>query len=136
MQYTGNANKFIWYILIPIIFILYLSFLFWFEIAYNQHERDRHSAVHQANIIDLKNIDGFILGGSNAAGLSATIMTKALDQQWYNLFLNGEGANEQNYWNYIKSSTSKEGREKVQTIVYSSSSPTRENGFIKYRNNS
>ena len=126
MQYTGNANKFIWYILIPIIFILYLSFLFWFEIAYNQHERDRHSAVHQANIIDLKNIDGFILGGSNAAGLSATIMTKALDQQWYNLFLNGEGANDQNYWNYIKSSTSKEGREKVQTIVYSSSSPTRE----------
>ena len=132
MQYTGNANKFIWYILIPLIFMFYAYFLFWSETTGDQNDRDSYIAAHQANIVDLKDIYGFILGGSNAAaGISAAIMAEVLDQEWYNLSIGGEGSSDTKYWNFVKSSTSDESREKVQAVVYSSSSGIRENTILE-----
>ena len=121
MQYTGNANKFIWYILIPMIFLLFVSFSLWDKNSADQYIRDGYSAFHKAQLAELKSVDGLILGGSNSAkGLSADIMSKALDEQWYNLSLVGEGQSDENYWSFIKASASEEIREKVRSIVYSS----------------
>ena len=121
MQYTGNANKFIWYILIPMIFLLFVSFLLWDKNLADQYMRDSYSAFHKAQLAELKSVDGLILGGSNSAtGLSADIMSKVLDEQWYNLSLVGEGQSDENYWSFIKVAASEEIREKVRSIVYSS----------------
>ena len=132
MQYTGNANKFIWYILMPTIFMFYASFLFWSETTGAQNDRDWYAAAHRVNMIELDDIDGFILGGSNAeAGISAAILAEVLNQEWYNLSLSGEGSSDKNYWNFVKSSTSDESREKVQTVLYSSASVLRENAILE-----
>lgn len=130
MQYTGNANKFIWYILIPLIFMFYAYFLFWSETIRGPNKL--YVAAHQANIVILKDINGFILGGSNAAqGISAAIMAEVLDQEWYNLSLTREGSSDKNYWDFVKSSTSDESREKVQTVLYSSATVLRENAILQ-----
>ena len=34
LQYTGNANKFLWYFLIPILVIFYISYIFWSDKNY------------------------------------------------------------------------------------------------------
>ena len=53
MQYTGNANKFIWYILMPTIFMFYASFLFWSGTTGTQNDRDWYAAAHRVNMIEL-----------------------------------------------------------------------------------
>tara|TARA_B100000795_G_C22694470_1_gene396991 strand:+ start:101 stop:997 length:897 start_codon:yes stop_codon:yes gene_type:complete len=129
----GNANKLIWYIILPIILFLYVIFLIWSEtLAQNQHW-DYHTDIHSKNIISLENPEGFILGGSNANAISASIMSNELNEKWYNLSLTGEGGNDKNYWRYIKLSISKENRDKVQNIVYSSATPLDDYG-VRNRN--
>lgn len=128
----GSANKFIWYVFLPIIFIFYISFLFWTEVIGNQNERKIYSTIHQANIKDL-NIDGLILGGSNASALSAKLIGNELEENWYSMFLKGEGGKDKIYWDFIQSSMSLEDRKKVRTIFYSSSSPLSTN-LIRTRN--
>jgi hypothetical protein len=106
---------------IPLIFISYLSFLFW-SYNYEQHRPDG-SAKHKAKLINLATVDGLILGGSNSLfGLSATMMSDILDEQWYNLSLMSEGYSDEKYWRFIKASAPEEIREKVKSIVYSSAS--------------
>lgn len=131
MLYTGNANKFIWYAAIPLIFIGYTSFHFWSYTFDNQHTSNA-SANHKAQLIKLKALDGLILGGSNSlSGLSATMMSDALDKQWYNLSLGAEGGSDERYWEFIEASAPEEIREKVKSIVYSSA--TGFNDRIKQR---
>ena len=134
MLYTGRGNKLIWYVLIPAIFILYFIFLFWSENFGNKVERDRYSSFHKENITKLENIDGLILGGSNAAGgISAHILKEAFDESWYNLSLTAEGYSDENYWEFVKNSISKESRKMVTTVIYSSSSILQAN-LINTRN--
>tara|TARA_B110000008_G_scaffold82328_1_gene84158 strand:+ start:3377 stop:4234 length:858 start_codon:yes stop_codon:yes gene_type:complete len=103
------------------IFLLFVSFSLWDKNLADQYIRDGYSVFNKAQLAELKSVDGLILGGSNSAtGLSADIMSKALDEQWYNLSLAGEGQSDENYWSFIKASASEEIREKVRTIVYSS----------------
>ena len=132
MQYTANANKLIWYILIPLVFIFYAYFLFWSETTGRQNSRDVYVTAHRENMENIKGIDGFILGGSNAAaGISAAIIAEVLDQEWYNLSLSDEGSSDKEYWNFVKTSTSDVNREKVQTVVYSSATVLRENAILE-----
>ena len=35
MQYTGNVNKLIWYILLPLALLTYGAFIFWFNINHS-----------------------------------------------------------------------------------------------------
>ena len=112
--------------------MLYACFLFWSETIGDKADRNIYSLVHKSNIADQKNIDGFILGGSNARwGLSAAIMANTLDQKWYNLSLTSEGSTDTEYWNFIKSSTSDKSRLEAQTVVYSSSTILRENIILQ-----
>jgi hypothetical protein len=128
-----NANKLIWYVIMPIILLLYVIFLVWSETFAQYQNWNYHTDIHSKNIINLENPEGFILGGSNANGISASIMSKELNEKWYNLSLTSEGGNDKNYWRYIKLSISKETRDKVKNIVYSSATPLDDYG-VRNRN--
>lgn len=128
MLYTGNANKFIWLLICPLLLVFHITFLIWSESSGQQSYWNRYSNAHQKNIANLKSIDGFILGGSNGQGLSAKIMSEKLNQQWYNFSLSSEGGSDQNYWHIIQNSISKEQRAKVKNIVYSSGTPLNDYG--------
>ena len=66
MQYTGNANKFVWYFIIPILIIFYISYIFWSDKNYVNKPVYEAIKNKQQALKNLDRIDGVILGGSNA----------------------------------------------------------------------
>ena len=71
-------------------------------------------------ILNNKNIDAIIIGGSNsAAGLSAKLLSKLTNKNFYNLSESSEGINDSDYLNTINLKTSNINRNNVRIILYS-----------------
>ena len=76
--------------------------------------------AHQKNIVG-RQFDNLILGGSNGAfSLSANDLELVSGESWYNLSIMNEGFSAYAYHEFIRSALSKEQREKMRTVVYSS----------------
>ena len=127
MLYTGNVNRIIWYGIIPFLVIIYIIFVYCTEIIGNPRITKIELTSHKTNINNLNNIEGFIIGGSNASlSISAEIISHETNQQWYNLTLTAEGESDQDYWNFVKSTTSEDIRLNIKSIIYSSATPLNE----------
>ena len=103
MQYTGNANRFLWYFLIPSLIIFYFSYIFWSD--KNYVNKPVYEAINnkQQALKSLDRIDGVILGGSNAWwGISAKSLSLYSDMTWANLAIPAEGYTDKNYESLIK----------------------------------
>ena len=66
------------------------------------------------------NIEGLILGGSNAFfGISATQISRKSNRFFINLSLYYEGGNAKNYLNYVSSTTEQIDHKNIKWIIYS-----------------
>ena len=131
MQYTGNANKFVWYFIIPILIIFYVSYIFWSDKNYVNKPVYEAIKNKQQALKNLGSIDGGILGGSNAWwGISAESLSLYSDMTWANLAIPAEGYTDENYESFLVDTLSLTKRQDVSIVVYSASTLVR-NDFIK-----
>ena len=104
MLYTGNVNRFIFWILIPLLLISYLAFRIIEWRYYDDGGRLKIAQQHSINLSNLNDINCLILGGSNASfGLSAEQMSKDDKLNCYNLSLLNEGYSDESYFAFVKS---------------------------------
>lgn len=126
MQYTGNVNRFLWYFLIPILIIFYISYIFWSDKNYVNKPVYEAVKNKQEALKNLDHIDGVILGGSNAWwGISAKSLSIYSDATWANLAIPAEGYTDKNYENFLLETLSLKKREGVSFVVYSASTLVR-----------
>ena len=131
MQYTGNANKFLWYFIIPILIIFYISYIFWSDKNYVNKPVYEAIKNKQQALKNLDHIDGVILGGSNAWwGISAESLSLYSDMTWANLAIPAEGYTDENYESFLVDTLSLTMRQDVSIVIYSASTLVR-NDFIK-----
>ena len=132
MQYTGKGNKFLWYVVIPLLLFLFLVFRALDTINFFNKNLETINKVHTNNISLSQNLDCLVLGGSNAVfSLSAELLGKGIGAKCYNLSIHHEGHSSKNYWNFVDNNLSNNQKEKVKTIVYSSIHPLREGRIEK-----
>ncbi|MEO5367036.1 MAG: hypothetical protein H7831_11960 [Magnetococcus sp. WYHC-3] len=121
MRYTGNVNRIILHIVIPLLALFYIvySILSYYMLIQNQPATIL--ANHLLSLSNMsKHIDGVILGGSNAYySLSAELISHARSERWLNLSLHGEGYTDTGYWNFIDRAIPKRTRDLVRDVVYS-----------------
>ena len=80
MQYTGNVNRFLWFFLIPILIVFYISFIFWSDNYFVNKPVYEAIKDKQQALKNLDRIDGVILGGSSAWwGISAKSLSSYSD---------------------------------------------------------
>ena len=133
MLYTANVNKFLWYVVIPFLVILYLTFRVYEWIILPDEKLSANAETHVENISSNVNLDCLVLGGSNAFfSLSAELLSDELNANCYNLSLLLEGFSSENYWEFVRHTLNESQREKMQTIFYSSISPLREGTIEKW----
>ena len=131
LQYTGNANKFLWYFLIPILVIFYISYIFWSDKNYLNKPVFEAINNKQQALKNLDHIDGVILGGSNAWwGISAKSLSIYSDMTWANLAIPAEGYSDKNYEKFLQETLSQKKRQGVSFVVYSAATLVR-NDFMK-----
>jgi len=131
LQYTGNVNRFLWYFLIPILIIFYISYVLWSD--KNYVNRPVYEAVKnkQQALKNLDHIDGVILGGSNAWwGISAKSLSFYSDMTWANLAIPAEGYTDKNYESFLLETLSHKKRQDISIVIYSASTLVR-NDFMK-----
>ena len=131
MQYTGNVNRFLWFFLIPILIVFYISFIFWSD--NNFVNKPVYEAIKdkQQALKNLDRIDGVILGGSSAWwGISAKSLSSYSDMTWANLAIPAEGYTDKNYEIFLLETLSLRKRQDVSFVVYSASTLVR-NDFMK-----
>lgn len=134
MRYTASANNFLWYLVIPLLVIFYISFILWSDRNFSNKAVAEAIKNKQQAINSLGAFDGVILGGSNAwFGISAESLSTLSNLTWANLTLPAEGYSDINYANFISDSISDLQRQNVSFVVYSSESLVRES--TKYRKN-
>lgn len=119
MLYTANVNRFLFWLVIP---LLLCSFVI-FRLVESQNISDggRLSIVNQHHTNTNANfeIDCLILGGSNSVfSLSAEQISNNTEFNCYNLSLLNEGYNFYAYWDFIKSLPF--DRDNIKHIFYSS----------------
>ena len=133
MLYTDNVNKIIWQILLPILFIVFFSYIFIETYSLRQENKYSEDVIqkHLINLDSKTNLtgqEGLILGGSNSVfSLSAEILTELSSLNWYNLSLLNEGVSKENYFSFIDDNLDEEFRSQIKVIVYSSIVPFRKN---------
>ena len=124
MLYTGNVNRIIFWVLIPLIIISYLSFrvIIWF--SPDDGRRSIIAEQHTLNLSALSDINCLILGGSNAAfSLSAKQMSESINLNCYNLSLMNEGFSDEAYLDFISSVPF--NKTDITNIFYSTTIPMR-----------
>lgn len=128
-----SVNRFILNVGIPFVVVLYFVFLYWEYVQLSDHGRREIVETHNSNLRRAGNVDGIILGGSNAVfSLSAEQMTKLSDMSWYNAALIGEGYNDRNFNEYVRQIKANLDATSIKYIVYSTVHPFRE-GVIDRR---
>jgi hypothetical protein len=104
MLYTGNVNRFIFWILVPLIIISYIAFRTLAWVHYDDGGRSKILEQHSINLRNLQNINCLILGGSNSFfSLSAAHMSREDNLNCYNLSLLNEGYSDDIYFRFIES---------------------------------
>lgn len=131
MLYTGNVNKFIFWILIPLIVLSFLTFRLLEWRYLDDGGRLNIINQHKLNLNNHSNLNCVILGGSNAVfGLSAEMMTSHSSLNCYNLSLLNEGYSFRGYWDYIRSLPIK--FKDIEYVFYSSVVPYRSKTHLDY----
>ncbi len=131
MQYTGNVNRFLWFFLIPILIVFYISFIFWSDNNFVNKPVYEAIKEKQQALKNLDRIDGVILGGSSAWwGISAKFLSSYSDMTWANLAIPAEGYTDKNYEIFLLETLSLRKRQDVSFVVYSASTLVR-NDFMK-----
>ena len=124
MRYTANGSKFFWYFWLPFLLCFYIAFLF---LEHNYFYNNNSYEIAKKKAASLQSIDdlnGIILGGSNAFyGLSASSLSQLSGQQWFNLALIAEGYSDENYWDFVAKSLTNEQRLNISHVIYSSATP-------------
>jgi hypothetical protein len=128
MLYTGNVNRFIFWLLIPLLIFLYFAFRL---IEWNSQDGSVPFSIaekHIKNLEDISGIDCLILGGSNSLfSISAEQISNESDLNCYNLSLLAEGFSDAAYHRFIEEIPIDKGG--VSTIIYSSLYPLSSEGF-------
>ncbi len=118
MLYTGNVNRLIFWILIPVLIFAYVSFRIIEWQYFDDGGRNIIAKYHSVNLSNLNDINCLILGGSNASfGLSAEQMSKDDKLNCYNLSLLNEGYSDESYFAFVKSMPI--NRKKIDYVFYS-----------------
>tara|TARA_B100000989_G_scaffold297711_1_gene284415 strand:- start:2667 stop:3611 length:945 start_codon:yes stop_codon:yes gene_type:complete len=131
LQYTGNVNRFLWFFLIPILIVFYISFIFWSDNNFVNKPVYEAIKEKQQALKNLDRIDGVILGGSSAWwGISAKFLSSYSDMTWANLAIPAEGYTDKNYEIFLLETLSLRKRQDVSFVVYSASTLVR-NDFMK-----
>ena len=102
MLYMGNVNRFIFWILIPLIMISYIGFrvIEWRHL--DDGGRLEIAKQHSINLNTLNDINCLILGGSNSVfSLSAEQMSSNDNLNCYNVSLLNEGHSDFAYFEFI-----------------------------------
>ena len=123
MLYTGKGNKFIFWVLIPILFTSYigLRFIEWYSLT--GKNRNVIAEKHLSNVSALDNLNCIVIGGSNAIfGISAEQISNQMNLKCYNLSLSSEGFSDGAYWEFIENSLKEKNRE-ITHVFYSSLRP-------------
>lgn len=131
MLYMGNVNKILWYMVMPLVALLYFIFLILSDHYYLKLNNRGHQVMidNKMQLVGAnQSVDAVILGGSNALfGLSAGSLEELTDLAWVNMAIPHEGFSSQNYFNFISDSLSNKTRLGVSFVIYSSASSIRSN---------
>lgn len=103
MLYMGNVNRFIFWILIPLIFASYIAFraLVWYNYDSEYLEIIEQ---HSVNLSNLNDVNCLILGGSNSNfSLSAEQMSRDKNFTCYNISIFDEGLSDDMFFQIIDS---------------------------------
>jgi len=104
LLYTGNVNRIIFWVLIPLIIISYFAFRVIVWHLYDDGRRSKIAEQHTLNLSALSDINCLILGGSNSMySLSAKQISENSDLNCYNLSLLNEGFSDEAYFDFIVS---------------------------------
>ncbi len=134
MRYMGSVNR-VCRLLLPIVLLCYFVYLFVDSTANRNSIYKTTIDAHRKNLsIGGKQIEGLILGGSNASfGLSAEVLTQRTSANFYNLALSGEGFNDAAYNQFIVDTTKDYiDHRNIQLVVYSSILPMRSASLYRY----
>lgn len=122
MLYTGSVNRFIFWVLIPLFFILYVTFRVFEWQSWDDGGRQLIAEEHAINLSNRDDVDCLILGGSNSVfSLSAEQMSNESNLTCYNLSLLNEGYSDGAYFNFIRNLPIE--RTEIKSIIYSSVYP-------------
>ena len=117
----ASANVRVYLASLVTLAIAYFLFLVWDHKNYDFLGQKTVVDSHLKNVQDRKHFDGLIIGGSNSSfSLSATELSIALGERWYNASLMNEGHSNNNSNNFIKDIGRLIERDSVKHIVYSS----------------
>ena len=131
MLYMGNVNRFIFWVLIPLILLSYIALRI-FE--WNHYDDDggrlEIAQQHSMNLSNRTDVNCLILGGSNAVfGLSAKQMSSDDNLNCYNLSLLNEGFSDEAYFEFINSMPI--NRMEIAYVFYSTVYPLTADHFTK-----
>tara|TARA_Y100000287_G_scaffold185894_1_gene190589 strand:+ start:1148 stop:2077 length:930 start_codon:yes stop_codon:yes gene_type:complete len=135
MGKDNRKKSYLFYVAIPVSIFLYVSLLYIDKWAVSQpqiaHLEKKSSGFNEKDLIE-----GLIIGGSNAFySISAVLLSKQTNENWYNLSISGEGFSDQNYFNFLTDNLDYSKRKNVKKIIYSSIYYFRR-GEIDFRENS
>ena len=118
MLYTGNVNRIIFWVLIPIILLFYIAFRVLEWHLWDNEGLKLVAEQHAINLGKRDDIDCLILGGSNAIfSLSAEQISKESDLTCYNLSLAKEGFSDGAYFDFILNLSFE--KKEIKKIIYS-----------------
>lgn len=126
MRYTGSVNKFFFYVVIPVMLLLYVGFRGYVYFFVGDKNISAIAETHVAKVKEIKSLEGVVLGGSNSLfSLSAEQLGREFGGRWYNLSLIKQGYSSSNYWGFVNEALSVGQRNEVKYVVYSSIVPFR-----------
>ena len=122
MLYTDKGNRFVFWVLIPIMVTTYFAFRVFDWQKLDDGNRALIGEEHSKNILLNPNINCLVLGGSNSIfGLSAEQLSDELNLNCYNLSLLNEGNSDSAYWHFIENLSL--SNISISHVFYSSISP-------------
>ena len=106
-----------------ILITAYILFVFWDSLHTNSLRKE-YRELHLSNIKRLDKIYGIILGGSNSVyGISADMLTKKTDHNWYNASLKSEGETVEQFDKFVRGISNVSDKSSIKTVIYSSIKP-------------
>ena len=103
MLYTGKGNQIIFWVIIPLLFIVYLSFRVIEWTLFDDGNRTEIAKKILADMAAEPGINCLILGGSNSVfGISAKQISEVLNFKCYNLSMLNQGYSSSAYWSFVE----------------------------------
>jgi hypothetical protein len=130
MQFMVSVRRKVWAISTFVLIATYGAYLIFDNVSQDNQWRDFAQA--KANGVNEYRVNALLLGGSNVAySLSATLLSSMTSLSWYNLGLARESFNDSSYWTFIKETLSRDTRENIPLVVYSTVRPLRLGSILR-----